>query len=234
MTKIKNNIFKHRCATLINTNESRRMLHSFGYTPIDFIEYKITDEKDKDSYCKWLVTNSIYMTETDNVECYDIVYNCGMNKKLFYAITAINDNNDYKQWFTDGTEFIMSKSKTFYKDGFRKATPEELIEYFGGLKSTVCWCGSAMCQVSKYDEYLKIKNGLSKIGHNVDNMMSDEDWIDEYLGTNKECFINLFVDYGGSVKIEIVDSTEKCNSRYWCYDDLNMFLALASSRNKEI
>lgn len=208
------------------------MLYSFGYKMHDFIE-PILSEGDisSDDFCKWLITKTFCITETDNINCYDISYNCGMNKKLFYAISAINDMNDYKQWFTNGSEFILSRHDSFSKDGFHKASPEELIVYFGGHKSTVCYCGSAMCKVNTLTDYIKIKTALKNAGHNTDNMLCDEDWIDEYLDT-KDCFIDFFIDYGGSVKINIVDSKEQCKSRYWCFDDHNMFISLINLKNK--
>lgn len=224
--------FKYRCASLINTNETRRMLCSFGYKLGDFIEPVIKEPVDSDSYCKWLITNSFHIDETDNLNCYDIQYNCGLNKRLFYALSAINDSNDFKQWFTNGQDFILSKYKEFKMDGFHKASPEELIPYFGGEDSMKCYSASAMCVVSTLSEYIEIKRRLSKIGHNVNEMPCDEDWIDEYLDTDKVCFINIFVDYGGELKIEVVDSKDKCKSRYWCFDDHDMFIALAGEKNK--
>ena len=71
---------------------------------------------------------------------------CGANEKLFLALAALRDDNDYMQWF------ISDKTKQFYKctsnkfdwqqeeianwlccisvEYFRKATVEEIIEHF--------------------------------------------------------------------------------------------------------
>lgn len=71
---------------------------------------------------------------------------CGDNEDLFLAIAAINDENDYMQWFVcdDGVSIFRIDQKGFSADkfvheymtgwdttGYRKATVKELIEKFG-------------------------------------------------------------------------------------------------------
>lgn len=71
---------------------------------------------------------------------------CGDNEDLFLAIAAINDENDYMQWFVcdDGVSMFRIDQKGFSADkfvheymtgwdttGYRKATVKELIEEFG-------------------------------------------------------------------------------------------------------
>lgn len=71
---------------------------------------------------------------------------CGNNEDLFLAIAAINDENDYMQWFICDNEVSMFRidQKGFSADkfvheymdgrdttGYRKATVKELIEKFG-------------------------------------------------------------------------------------------------------
>lgn len=74
---------------------------------------------------------------------------CGTNEDLFLALAALSEDNDYMQWFTDGTEFILcdrydwidmysvlcsglsnAKDRVKELDKFQKATAEELIEHF--------------------------------------------------------------------------------------------------------
>lgn len=71
---------------------------------------------------------------------------CGDNEDLFLAIAAMNDKNDYMQWFVcdDGVSMFRIDQKGFSADnfvheymtgwdttGYRKATVKELIEKFG-------------------------------------------------------------------------------------------------------
>lgn len=71
---------------------------------------------------------------------------CGDNEDLFLAIAAINDENDYMQWFVcdDGVSMFRIDQKGMSVDkfvheymtgwdttGYRKATVKELIEEFG-------------------------------------------------------------------------------------------------------
>lgn len=69
---------------------------------------------------------------------------CGTNEQLFLAISALRDDTDKNQWFTNGDDWILcdflhlSEHFYFYKidkidldiDSMHKATVEELIEHF--------------------------------------------------------------------------------------------------------
>lgn len=78
-------------------------------------------------------------------------YDCGTDIELFKALAAMNDENDREQWFTDGTEWWLSKVNNFdscmttaaeceadnvgyytycQEYGIHKATAEELINHF--------------------------------------------------------------------------------------------------------
>ena len=48
----------------------------------------------------------------------------------FYAIASIRDDSDFMQIFTNGTKWICSNDKIFDKEGYHKATPEEIIKYY--------------------------------------------------------------------------------------------------------
>lgn len=76
---------------------------------------------------------------------------CGENVELFKALAAMNDENDREQWFTNGEDWALSMYNDFdgcmttaaeceagnvgcytycEECGFRKATAEEIVEYF--------------------------------------------------------------------------------------------------------
>lgn len=68
-------------------------------------------------------------------------YDCGDNEQLFLALSALRDDTDKNQWFTDGSEWVLCKDIKFSSywvyndlninlDTIHKATPQELIEYF--------------------------------------------------------------------------------------------------------
>lgn len=72
---------------------------------------------------------------------------CGTNDKLFLALAALNDDNDYMQYFTNGYDFILCDREDWVDmysvlcsgeshgyqdvlDNYHKATKEEIIEHF--------------------------------------------------------------------------------------------------------
>lgn len=69
----------------------------------------------------------------------DTTIDCGTDVELFRALAAMNDENDREQWFVvdDGVEeeMVCSKSEVDYDYilscyDHRKATAEEIVEYF--------------------------------------------------------------------------------------------------------
>ena len=76
-----------------------------------------------------------HCTDSDNKpHCID----CGENIGLFLAVAALRDDKDYMQWFTNGNEWFQNKQNDIEviiygpntPINFRKATINELIEYF--------------------------------------------------------------------------------------------------------
>lgn len=75
-------------------------------------------------------------------------YDCGTSVELFRALAAMNDENDRDQWFTDGERWGLCKDEylavqaadwyiaedddmlDMYANNCRKATAEEIVEYF--------------------------------------------------------------------------------------------------------
>ena len=69
------------------------------------------------------------------------VFCCGSNIELFKALAAMNDKNDYYQWFvaTLKPEHMvlnnsMDNNRLFTEPLFRKATAEEIVEHFKKMK----------------------------------------------------------------------------------------------------
>lgn len=67
---------------------------------------------------------------------YDTI-DCGENTELFKALAAMNDENYYYQWFSTILKpgYIvlnnsMNNNQLFTEPLFRKATAEEIVEYF--------------------------------------------------------------------------------------------------------
>lgn len=82
---------------------------------------------------------------TDRVSAlngFKIGIDCGDNIFIFRALAAMNDENDYMQWFTDGESFELCTGIEYLKedlipcdlqerkDFWRKATVTEIVEYF--------------------------------------------------------------------------------------------------------
>lgn len=69
----------------------------------------------------------------------DTTIDAGTNVELFRALAAMNDENDRKQWFTDGKDWGIAEWDMDENDPmlnvtigpeYRKATAEEIVEYF--------------------------------------------------------------------------------------------------------
>lgn len=82
-----------------------------------------------------------------------LVYFCENDIELFKSISSINDENDLNQWFVvkkdihdyyNSDEIVYKKGDMFFNDckqnklprnKFRKATAEEIMEYFKNRKN---------------------------------------------------------------------------------------------------
>lgn len=71
--------------------------------------------------------NSFYVASRKAIDC-------GENIELFKALAAMNDENDLEQWFVSnkGSEWAICKKTLNVYSGVlcRKATAEEIVEYF--------------------------------------------------------------------------------------------------------
>lgn len=130
-------MFKHS-AFIENTPDMREWLESIGYELFKqghVNENILYTEKNGIYFTSILGFNSLFPKMVD----------CRSNPQLFKAITAMREDSDVFQWFTDGKYWFYSLSDDFKNFGrirpkgatnvmdskdFHKATLEELKEHF--------------------------------------------------------------------------------------------------------
>lgn len=125
--------FTTPCFIRKNTEELRKRLEELGYSlcPCRSLGRK----------CLAISAfHGQYMSISE--ELYDstnphVTYNCanrkdcGTNESLFFAISALRDNNNYMQWFTDGNaDREVERFGAGDPIEYHKATVDELINYF--------------------------------------------------------------------------------------------------------
>lgn len=103
-------------------------LEGIGYTHFPFIHDSCLIATDSDG--------RIWLTDANR----DGAYDCQTNTDLFKALAAMNDENDREQWFIvehtgSDEEMVFADSENALAyiqsgDGYRKATAEEIVEYF--------------------------------------------------------------------------------------------------------
>jgi hypothetical protein len=79
-----------------------------------------------------------FEVSTPEQECEDFAkttnnINCGTNEELFLALSALRDDTDVNQWFTDGKLWEKSNNNLpshYMQLEGHKATVEEIIEHF--------------------------------------------------------------------------------------------------------
>lgn len=143
-------MFTQPCFINKNTKELKYALKDLGYKD----DTNIWCTKSRKTYAYHYPFSSAIFLNADSL---DIPFakgsslrgkfiDCGDNEDLFLAIAAMNDENDYMQWFVcdDGVSMFRIDQKRFSADkfvheymtgwdttGYRKATVKELIEEFG-------------------------------------------------------------------------------------------------------
>lgn len=118
--------FTQPCFIRKNTPELKKKLEEFGY----IMGESLNTNKSKGLICT-------KYGKVFNIICNaDISKNdidCGNNEALFLALSALRDDSDYMQWFTDGKLWEKSNndlpSHYMQLEG-HKATVEEIIEKF--------------------------------------------------------------------------------------------------------
>ena len=138
-------MFAKPCFIRKNTKELREYLRSIGYRSLnnetidnncDCLMVSEGDPKNVESFAFYASYNHDFMDKYFSNRK-DII-DCGDNEELFKAISALNDDNDYMQWFTDSILFHWKLHKfhwRFITDcedymGTHKATVDELIMRF--------------------------------------------------------------------------------------------------------
>lgn len=132
--------FTTPCFVYVPSDNERKelieWLKSIGYNIADNLwgEYVVVNRDE--AYCPLAVYN------------YALI-NCGLDTHLFKALAAMNDENCLEQWFTDGQNWGLCKDKYWavqvaewdvegnddmlemaISTQCRKATAEEIVEYF--------------------------------------------------------------------------------------------------------
>lgn len=117
-----------------NTEDNRKWLESIGY-----VNYH--DNVHGEVLCVPIQYRSdVLFYETITSELLDLIIkdyfvDCIGNDKLFRAVSALRDENDYMQWFTDGTNWgicpVLKMVDDIWVERFgltpHKATLDELI-----------------------------------------------------------------------------------------------------------
>lgn len=148
--------FKQKCFMRKNSKKIREKLISLGYSNgtatnygrhfiVTGIEYTV-DSEPRYQFRSYKNYNHFY--DYCRPEYIEKEYvDCGTNEKLFFAIAALTDNNDYMQWFVCNYDYLTYQMKEHYKGEFmicdsnkasinkikpqwHKATVKELIEHF--------------------------------------------------------------------------------------------------------
>jgi hypothetical protein len=122
--------FTTPCFVRVENPEKRKelikWLKGIGYTHFPFIHDSCLIATDSDG--------RIWLTDANRGGAYD----CQTDTDLFKALAAMNDENDREQWFTDGYHFELCPTNKadmvawhmVYRTKPRKATAEEIVEYF--------------------------------------------------------------------------------------------------------
>ena len=119
-----------------NTPENREWLEKIGYKPVHSMYGTIL-------YTCLTLNEWSFMATSGKQILPESFIDCIGNPQLFRAVTAMSDDSDYMQWFTDGKEWILCIGDSFGKwyyslgkylcfslDTIHKATLEELKEHF--------------------------------------------------------------------------------------------------------
>lgn len=132
--------FLQHCFIRKNTPELREKLESFGYRHNDL----------DDNSRPWLAANhGMYISVDEGFHRLPLEdIDCGENEEMFLALAALNNENDYAQWFIyDDTEWNEENPSVFWHlcesasiewdlcynlmfTDARKATVEEIVEHF--------------------------------------------------------------------------------------------------------
>ena len=123
--------FTQPCFIRKNTPELRKKLEKLGYKYSTFDDLKldgIITFPDRNHYSVWA---EYHFNGKHTLKSY---IDCGTNEELFLTLSALRDDTDKNQWFTDGGK-VWEKSNDELPSHYmqlegHKATVEEIIEHF--------------------------------------------------------------------------------------------------------
>lgn len=130
--------FKYPCVIWLNEKFIREEIEKMGYRncaepKFDFRQLKLVNREDRYLRCSSDILDTI--SDEDLREVLDFepgIIECGGNVELFLAIAAINDENDYMQWFkssNDNSHYKCSSEKNQNTED-KKLSLEEIIAKF--------------------------------------------------------------------------------------------------------
>jgi len=112
--------YKYSCF-IENKPEMREWLERLGYKPLS--------KKDDATTLITRAENGLYITKLGS-PLFDNYIDCRNNPALFKALTAVRDDSDYMQWFTDGVAWWLFTHENAFEILGYKATLSELQERF--------------------------------------------------------------------------------------------------------
>ena len=132
--------FIQPCFIKKNTPELMNKLEELGYKP-SYPIFQYPEAFKHIAACNFF-GSKYYGVSDDELSCHgeiiDVIKNggmidCGTNEELFLALSALRDDTDKNQWFTDGKLWEKSNndlpSHYMQLEG-HKATIEEIVEHF--------------------------------------------------------------------------------------------------------
>lgn len=118
-----------------NTIENREHLKKIGYDIscpcVRFKTSSLFTDKDGEVHTFQEEELGECLLEIKQGKC-DLI-NCIGNTQLFKAVSAMRDDSDYMQWFTDGKKWYQSiylDTTTYLSHKWHKASLDELKEHF--------------------------------------------------------------------------------------------------------
>lgn len=125
--------FTTPCFIRKNTAELRKKLEELGYSD------ETIRGKKHEGTCLSLFRDGYWNHGDADMVVTDGSYgiDCGTNEDLFLALCALNDENGYMQWYTNGKDWYMYDRKEpfniyapYVVSDYHKATVGEIIEHF--------------------------------------------------------------------------------------------------------
>lgn len=130
------NHFLYNCFIRKHSTELINELRDFGYKFDDSCAKFIYED---DVYTK-CIDGVVYLFKKPEYDKLNMIgLDCGMNEKLFLAVAAVRDDNDYKQWFVHEAEHNWVNQGLFIEPGdmYQVYTEFDMCHEFQSHKATV-------------------------------------------------------------------------------------------------